>query len=236
MQFKHSVQYGSAAIKFRLQHSPRKTLGISVLPDLSVVVTAPANSDIELVKSKIKKRAVWILKQQDFFSTYLPTQPTRRYVSGETHYYMGRQYRLKVAKGDTESVKLRSGYIHVETRNKQDKNRIAALLNEWFSGHARKQFHNRLEIWWERVRKHDIPFPNLRLRHMAKRWGTCTRNGAIYLNPNLIKASSSCIDYVILHELCHLKHAHHGKEFYQLLLRIMPDWEQRKSRLEKVRF
>lgn len=230
----HSVQFGAAAISFSLNHARRKSLAISVLPDLSVIVTAPVGSDIELIKRKVKKRAAWILKQQDSFKAYLPTQPPRQYVSGETHLYLGKQYRLKVFEAEPESVKLRGGYIHIGVKDKSDKDRVAGLFDGWLLSHARAQFERRLAVCWERLRKQGIDLPELRLRRMQKRWGTCTKGGTIYLNPNLVKASSSCIDYVIIHELCHLKHAHHGKPFYDLLRRVLPGWEQRKARLEKI--
>ncbi len=230
----HLVHFGAAAISFSLNHTRRMSLGISVLPDLSVVVTAPLDSDIELIKRKVKKRAVWILKQQDSFKEYLPTQPPRRYVSGETHLYLGKQYRLKVFEAELESVKLRGGYIHIGVKDKSDRNRVAGLFDGWLLSHARSQFERRIAVCWERLRKQEIALPELRLRRMQKRWGTCTRKGVIYLNPNLVKAPSSCIDYVIIHELCHLKHAHHGKLFYDLLGRVLPNWEQRKARLEKI--
>jgi predicted metal-dependent hydrolase len=230
----HSVQYGTSTISFSLKQTRRKSLAISVLPDLSIIVTAPLGSDVELVKTKVKKRAAWILKQQDSFRAYLPTQPPRRYVSGETHLYLGRQYRLKVSETDIETVKLRGGYIHIGVNDKGNRNNVASLLNEWLLTHARAHYGRRLVLCWERLRKEGIAFPELRLRQMEKRWGTCTSGGVIYLNPYLIKAPSSCIDYVIIHELCHLKHAHHGKRFYNLLRRILPDWEQRKARLEKI--
>jgi predicted metal-dependent hydrolase len=230
----HSVQYGTGTINFSLKQSRRKSLAISVLPDLSVVVTAPLGADVDLIKAKVKKRASWILKQQDSFKEYLPAQPPRQYVSGETHLYLGRQYRLKVSESEVETVKLQGGYIHIGVRDKSDRNRVALLLNEWLLTHARTQFGRRLALCWERLRTQGIGFPELRLRRMEKRWGTCTNGGVIYLNPYLIKAPSSCIDYVLIHELCHLKYAHHGKPFYDLLRRVLPDWEQRKARLEKM--
>lgn len=230
----YSVQFGASTISFSLQYAQRKTLAISVLPDLSVVVTAPMESDIELIKRKVKKRAVWILKQQDAFTAYLPTQPPRQYVSGETHLYLGKQYRLKVFETNAESVKLRGGYIHIGVKDKSNKARVLALFDEWLLSHARAQFARRLAGCWEQLRQQGLEYPQLRLRRMKKRWGTCTPSGVIYLNPNLVKAPSSCIDYVIIHELCHLTHAHHGKPFYDLLRRVLPDWEQRKARLEKI--
>jgi predicted metal-dependent hydrolase len=230
----HSVRYGEEVIHFGLTRTGRKSLAISVLPDLSVVVTAPNGSPLELVRQKVRKRAPWILKQQDYFKAYLPKQPPRRYVSGETHLYLGRQYRLKVFETEAESVKLKGGYIHVGVNDKTGNDRVRALLDGWLLMRARAQFESRLDACWERLRKQGVPHPTLRLRRMQKRWGTCTRGGVIYLTPGLLKAPGSCIDYVIVHELCHLKHPHHGKAFYEMLRRVLPDWEQRKARLEKV--
>lgn len=230
----HSVAFGSKEIIFQLKYSNRKTLGISVLPDLSVVVTSPEGNNLEQVKSKIRLRANWILKQQDYFRDYSHRQTTRQYVSGETHYYLGRQYRLKVVENAQEAVKLKSGYINIEVKDKQDTARIKTLLDDWYLAKAKLQFVKRLKEGWEKVRKYEISFPKLYLRKMSKRWGTCGTSGAIYLNPNLIKAPSICVEYVIVHELCHLKFPFHNSAFFDLLQRILPDWEKRKLRLETI--
>lgn len=231
----HSVNYGKENIKFSLTFSQRRTLSISVNPDLSVTVTAPKDASIEKIKQKIQKRASWILKQKDYFSQFLPTQPKRIYRSGETHLYLGRQYRLKVEKNKEESVKLKSGRLFVQVKDTTDRKRIETLLNEWFKARAKERFSLLLQKSYEALRKQKIAQPKLRIRKMVKRWGSCTPTGIINLNSDLIKAPSHCIEYVITHELCHLKYPHHGKEFYSLLGRVMPDWEKRKKRLESVR-
>jgi predicted metal-dependent hydrolase len=232
----HSIVYGKKIVHFRLRHSARKTLAISVHPDLSVTVTAPKEAALDQIKGKVRKRADWILRQQDYFSQFLPPQPQRQYMSGETHYYLGKQYRLKIEESQDEAVKLKHGRINVTVRDKSNSQLVAALLNEWLLMRARDRFQISLQKCNERLRKYRIENPQLRIRKMSKRWGSCTRQGVIYLNPELIKAPSHCIDYVVTHELCHVRHPHHGKEFYSLLSRVMPDWEGRKRQLEKVFF
>lgn len=227
----HSVTFGQKTICYSLGYSDRKTLGIDVHPDQSVTVTAPLGTRIEQVETKVRKRAAWILRQQAYFHNFLPAPPPRRYVSGETHLYLGKQYRLKVTEGFQDSVKLKGGFIHVSGKNITPE-KTAALLNDWLLAHAKAHFHKRLELCWEKFRQYGMPIPEVRIRKMVKRWGTCTAAGAIYLNPNLIKVSSYLIDYVITHELCHLKQADHSKAFYQLMRTVMPDWERRKLRLE----
>lgn len=229
----HSVAFGQKTIRYGLKRSDRKTLAIDVHPDLFVTVTAPCGTSIEQVETKVRKRAAWILKQQTYFQNFLPALLPRRYVSGETHIYLGRQYRLKVTEGVQECVKLKGGFIHVSGKNITPK-KTAALLNDWLLAHAKAHFHTRLELCWEKFRRYGMTIPKVRIRKMTKRWGTCTAEGAIYLNPDLIKVSSYCIDYVLTHELCHLKQADHSKAFYRLMRTVMPDWERRKLRLERA--
>lgn len=229
-----AVAFGRATIRFQWRYARRKTLAITVNPDLSVTVTAPADTELEQIKAKVRNRATWILKQQQFFRSFLPTTPPRRYVSGETHYYLGRQYRLKVIESRNEAVKLRGGYLEIYVAQKDDRRRVERLLNDWYLRHAQTRFMRSLEACWEKVKRHEIVFPQLRIRRMKKRWGGCSRQGIIYLNPELIKAPSYCIDYVVTHELCHLKHPNHSKSFYELLSRTMPDWQSRKAKLEKM--
>lgn len=127
-----AIQYGRKKINYDLSYSSRKTLAIDVHPDLSVVVTAPKDADDSAVNEKMQKRASWIIKQQRFFENYLPTIPPRRYVSGESHRYLGRQYRLRVYKGDEDTVKMARGQINIHLKNPKDKSRIKPLVVGWF--------------------------------------------------------------------------------------------------------
>lgn len=230
----HSISYGQRIISFDLKFTHRKTLAITVNPDLSVSVTAPEGKELDVIKAKIKKRASWILKQQEYFKAFLPVTPPRQFVSGETHYYLGKQYRLKVIESESESVKLKSGYLNISIKDKTNSDKVKSILEKWFVSRAKLQFEKSLEKCFERFKKYEIQRPKLQIRKMLKRWGSFGQKGIIYLNPELIKAPVYCIDYVITHELCHLIYPNHGKQFYELLGRIMPDWEQRKLKLEKI--
>lgn len=232
----HSVDYGSKKIKFKLQFSQRKSLAISVMPDTSVIVTAPARfvADIDRIKARVTKRAPWILKQQLRFAKYFPKQPPRRYVSGESYRYLGRQLRIRVVEGQPANAKLNNGYLEITVDDKRDKSGIEKQIHDWFKERARSFFNKKLLDSADRFARYGIASPTFRLRKMTMRWGSCGRNGIIYLNPELVKAPSSCIEYVIVHELCHLIHPHHDRKFYTLLKRTMPDWEKRKARLETL--
>ena len=141
--------------------------------------------------------------------------------------------RLKVVESDERRVKLHGRFIWVLTPRKTDTARVRAMMGEWFLERARQRFERSLAECGRRLGG-CVNAPQMRLRRMPKRWGSSTKRGVVYLNPELIFAPPTCIDYVVTHELCHLVHASHGREFFALLRKAMPDWEQRKTRLEQV--
>lgn len=228
-----SIQFGSTTINFKILYGQRKNLRLSVNPDQKIVVDAPEEKELAEIIKFIKKRASWIIKQKDYFERFQPVQPPRKYLNGETHQYLGKQYRLKIISSKPESVKLKGGYFYVFTDTPQDTGKIKELLDFWYHEHAKKLFKDRLKSCYEIIKYKGIPFPKeLVIKKMQKRWGSCLPSERIILNIELIKTPVSCIDCVIIHELCHLKYPNHNKDFYKLLEIIVPDWKQRKERLE----
>jgi len=223
--------YGSKTIQSRFLFRDRKTLGITVTPDLEVIVSVPNGADMERVQKILLKRAPWILKQQSYFLTYQPKQPPKKYVSGETHLYLGRGYRLKVEIGDIESVKLVGRHLHVVCKTK---NNAKMLVEQWYWEHATKKLIELTKRLTEKFKIYGVEPKEIQIKYMPKRWGSCTAKGFIVLNPELIKAPTGCIEYVIIHELCHLVHFNHNTKFLNLQSTILPTWQTWKNRLEKV--
>lgn len=226
-----TIQYGRRRIEYQLRYADRKTLAIDVHPDLSVVATAPHDADDAIVEQKMRKRAAWIVKQQRFFENFLPTIPPRRYVSGESHRYLGRQYRLRTHKGPQESVKLARGQLNVYLAKLAHTERIRPLVTGWFRDRAEVVFQEQFDAAVAKAQRRGITADGFDIRRMKNRWGSCTPGGRILLNVELIIAPKPCIEYVITHELCHLKEHNHGPRFYRLLQALMPDWEERRERL-----
>tara|TARA_R110002051_G_scaffold44154_1_gene89630 strand:- start:1195 stop:1893 length:699 start_codon:yes stop_codon:yes gene_type:complete len=226
-----TIHFGSKQIDFQVEYSDRKTLGITVTPEMEVLVKAPIESTISKIKEKLQKKAPWIIKQQSFFLAYHPKTTKRKYISGETHLYLGRQYLLKVEKSAQESVKLRGKFIEVRAQNKS---RVKPLVEKWYLEHARLKFKATAQPLIENFKKHKVEPNSLVLRDMPTRWGSCTPKGKIILNPELIKAPKGCIQYVIIHELCHLVHHDHTKKFFDLQTKEMPDWRRWKDKLENL--
>ena len=229
-----TITYGQELIPFEVFFSDRTTLDIAVQPDQVVTVTAPKSADLEDIDQRVAAKARWILKQQAFFAQFSPRTPARRYISGETHLYLGRQYRLKVHRQDHVAVKLFGRYIYIQTPTPEDTDSVKALLNQWYLNRAKDKFQSRLEKCFQRFSRRGFDCPQLRIRKLTKRWGSLTSANTLILNRDLIRAPRTCIDYVITHELCHLKHPNHGQKFYEFLDAMMPDWEQRKQKLEQM--
>ncbi|MCK4608245.1 MAG: M48 family metallopeptidase [Gammaproteobacteria bacterium] len=228
---KLTVIYGSKTIGYSLFYAERKTMEIAVHPDSTVTVKAPMGSDIVLIEKKINKRARWILRQLNYFKQFTPKTPSRCFINGETHLYLGKQYRLKIYQGDENSVKLSKGFFQITCR-KPGPEVAERLLKKWYLERANIQLNNSLSRCWSKFSSFVFAKPVISIRQMQKRWGSLSSKGIVTLNPDLIKAPKECIDYVVTHELCHLKYHDHSSEFYKLLNRVIPEWERVKRKLE----
>ena len=229
-----AAHYGTTTINYTVEYSTRRTIAIEVHPDLSVKVVAPQGATDREIGERVLKRARWIRKHQRYFEEFLPRTPKREYVSGESHYYLGRKYILRVRKAQRPSVKLRGADLVVAVTNPMDKGSVKIALGGWYYENARKKFDLVLSKGLERFKSNRLHEPPLILRRMIRRWGSCTSTGKIIVNPEIIKAPTKCIEYVINHELCHLVHPNHGRKFLDLQNKVMPGWERWKMKLEKV--
>lgn len=229
-----TLRYGDSRIPYRVFYVARRTgkIKIDVLPCGTVHVLAPKESDLRSIKAAVNRRARWIhnhlykIKKRNIH--VLP----REYISGESHYYLGRRYVLKVilVKNIEPNVKLVRGQLQVRSRSRAPEI-VKSLLNDWYRAHAEQIFSRRVEelrqtISWLKST------PTWKMRVMKKQWGSCSPKGVLTLNPLLVKAPRECIDYVIIHEICHMKEHNHSPRYYKLLKRSIPNWEEHKSRLD----
>jgi len=228
------VDYGKTSFRITVEFSERKRLSITVHPDLSITAKAPLDSDSATLKKRLKKRTSWIARQLAYFEQYHPQQPERQYISGETHYYLGRQYRLRIRACNKSKVRLIGRYFEVETPNPNDRKYIRKLMHKWYSDHAKQLINKQLKERLAVFERWQISEPEVQFRRMRKRWGSLTPAGTLLFNTELVKAPLQCMDYVIVHELCHLVYSQHNSRYYRLLELIMPDWKQRKERLERL--
>ncbi len=230
-----ALTYGQKKVDYSVSRRERSTLEISVYPDSSVEVIAPMDASDQAIEGRVKRRLKWITRQQRGFENFYPKPSPREYVSGESWLYQGRQYRLKVIENEGPStVALRRPLLTVETPVRGDRDAVKKALDAWYRKRAQERLKVRYQQCSKEVQAYGIEAPSMHLQHMSKRWGSYAPSGRILLNPELVKAPTECIDYVILHELCHVKHRGHDKQFYKLLQRVAPDWLRLKYKLEHL--
>ncbi|PID87568.1 metal-dependent hydrolase [Candidatus Gracilibacteria bacterium] len=227
-----SINFGSKIIKFTLLQLERKTLAIEVTPDMDVIVRAPLDVSYEAILDRVKKKASWIIKQINFFNDFHPKLTPRKYKSGETFLYLGRQYILKIELTENkEEIKLKGKNMIVFV---SDKDNVEKTVNKWYLKNAKEKFNIYAEGILKKFENLGVRPNKLIIRSMKTRWGSCSKKGNITLNSELIKAPRGCIEYVLTHECTHLIEFGHTKRFYEIQASQMPDWEKWKNKLEKL--
>ncbi len=223
--------YENIAFDYYLILEERKTLAATVYPNQSVVVKAPLKADSGRINDFLIRKFRWILKQRRYFARF-KSQTRKQYVSGESFRYLGRSYKLLVRKATGEPrVSLQHGTLTVYSCFPQNRLITRKLLEGWYSAKTGKVFAERLALCFELFGYADVP--DLGVRKLKKRWGSyLEKPHRIILNQDLIQASKAQIDYVIIHELCHVKHKQHNKAFHALLKSKLPNWEKLKTEME----
>lgn len=230
----HILTYGTRRIPFQLRTMERKRLRITVRPDLSVRADAPNTFTEPEIIAAMQSKAAWVSSQLDELEAYHPLPKPHRYVSGETIVYLGRQYRLKVEPGERHPARLRGKFLQITATDPKDRDSIKKTVDAWYRQRAEVIFEKYLKACLPIASRHAIRQPTVSIRKMRTRWGSCSATGRVTLNLHLIQAPVHCIEYVIMHELCHLKHHNHSPAFYSLLNRCMPDWRKRRQLLKQV--
>ena len=230
------IEYGRDIIEFTVTRAATTRKTVSVRPDGSVTVRVPEDTDFGDLENLMHRRAKWIVSRRREFAALRTHRGSKRYVSGETHRYLGRQYRLKVREAGDPSVKLRGGFFVVKTAMPNDPAVVKAGFESWLRGRARVVLTALVEDHLRDPALRAAHVPRISVRKMKARWGSCTAEGRLSFNLCLIQMPKRCVEYVVVHELCHLIHHNHGRQFYRTLSRVLPDWRERRERLNKSVF
>jgi len=216
------------SFEYELIEQNRKTISVTVKPNNAIIVKTPPNSDNNKVENFLKKRCVWVVKQRRYFSQFATQKTEKKYISGESFRYLGRNYKLLINPMiNKEKVVLQKGLIQVYVNQVS---RTEKVINNWLREKRNKIFQELLETSCRRFGYEEIPF--LKINKLKKRWGSYLASNTVILNPDLIKATKKQIQYVVFHELCHIQHKRHNKLFFSLLAEKMPDWQKIKHELE----
>ncbi len=223
--------FGTFAYEYELIKQNRKTLSLTVTPDLRVVLKCPEKTEDQRIQMFLQRKWFWLEKQLSFFKKYQRKIYEKEYSSGEGYLYLGKQYKLLIQKRKNNNVSLTKDKLIISTAKEvNNKKYTKKLLDEWFEEKTRNIFQER---YVEISKLFDYKsLPELCIRDMKKRWGSFLNKNKIFLNPKLIHASKDCIDYVIIHELCHMRYKNHDKKFFSFLKEKCPRWEKIKEKLE----
>lgn len=230
-----SIHYGEHVLPYEVRIQPGRSsqrVAIHVEPDGRVLVDAPETASEKEINQAVRVRARWIFGHVTAAKERLRHVLPREYISGESLMYLGRRYRLKVTLvvGSLVTARMRGAFIEVLVPE-SDPSLVRSGLQAWFRQRAKVVLTERVQLMATSLRWVSGA-PSLRLLTMRSQWGSCSPAGRLTLNPQLVKAPRECIDYVVLHELCHLKEHNHSQRFYSLLEKQMPGWQAIKLRLD----
>lgn len=223
-------------ISYVLERKQVKNLNLRIKKDGSVFVSANDAVPFEEVDEFVSNKASYILdavKRFNEMALYKP-QP-KQYVSGETFYLQGRGLRLQVSQAAKDSISSDGVYICLKVKDVNDFEKKRRMVNRFLDSQCKAIFSEVMDELYPLFKKYGIEKPTLRIRDMETRWGSClAKKGIVTLNKRLLEAPRNCIEYVVMHELCHFMHPNHSKHFYAFLSMLMSDWKERKQFLDKT--
>ena len=230
-----TVEYLGAEIRYVLTYKNIKNINIRINRNCEVSVSANRRTNPFDVDAIVVKKGDFILKSIDKFSNANKHQiKSKNYIDGEIFYILGKDVRLVVKKAESVRISHDEVYLFLFVKNVDDEVAKKRIVDKYLKNVATKTFLEILEEVYPRFIKFNIPYPQLKSRSMKSRWGSCLVDKKIItLNTKLIHFQRSCIEYVIIHELCHLKHPNHSKEFYNFVANFIPNWKEQKDILNK---
>ena len=220
-------------IEFKVIYSARRSLGISVLPDATVLVRVPFRTSFKTINRIVEEKYDWIIKHRDRYKARGAGNQNKLYKNGEVHLFRGNDCVLTVEKSVKPFVRFYDGTISLGLSKTDDSREVKELLYKGYKNEAIKTFPGKLTSVLSRYENQMFKPSGLVIRTMKRRWGSCSNKGVITLSTELIKLPDLFTEYVIIHELCHLKHHNHGPRFYNLLSDLYPDWKSVRKDLRK---
>lgn len=233
---KHTVLTSDGAQDYILERKNVKNINLRVKPDCTIYVSAPNRVSVREIESFIRSKSRYIRRATEYFRTRPKTEKTElKYVSGEKIKLLGTDVEIKVVQDIREYSERDGSKLYIHVKDKDDEERRKKLFAAWLDEICREIFTDVMHDVHEKFSEYSLVFPQLKLRTMTSRWGSChPYKKIITLNRRLIEAPRHCIEQVVAHEFCHFVHPDHSKDFYALLQRIYPEWRYSKAVLESL--
>lgn len=230
------VNCENGSISYLLTRKPVKNVNLRIKPDGRVLISVNNSVPVDFVDTFIEHKHQYILsvlakyKEKRNLTQDFP----KKYISGENYDLLGKSLRLKVEESKKENVYTDGVYIFLRVRDKDNFRHKQIMMTKWFKEYQMRVFQTLIHEEYMIFRKYGVPYPELRVRYMTSRWGSCQpKKGIITLNSRLIEAPRNCVEYVVLHEFVHFIYPNHSRQFWNFVAMMMPDWKERKEELEK---
>ncbi|MFF0969984.1 M48 family metallopeptidase [Streptomyces sp. NPDC003703] len=205
----------------------RRSVRVTVERDATIVAAVPPDVDRTALEKLLRSRATWLHTKVAERRDEAAERPDRRFRDGEGFHYLGKSYRLKTVREATRPVALVDGRL----RLREDRRPCAAdELITWYAERGQQWLPARAKPWAERMK---APMTDLVVRTLGYRWGSCSTNGAINIHWAVMQLPAPLVDYVLVHELAHLRHANHSPEFWLSVRQVLPDFESRRQKLDE---
>ena len=229
-----TVEAAGNAISYTLERKPVKNINLRIRPDNCVYVSAPKDVVAKMVDAFVVEKSAYILRAlKKFKDRNREAASENKFVNGETVKFLGRNLRLKIKNASRSKVESDESYVTLYVKDVQDADLKKRVLETWLRKKCKDEITTICKKVYPQVKKYGVAFPEIQLREMVSRWGSCSpKKGFMTFNTALIAMPVSCIEYVVTHEFTHFLYPNHSKKFYQQLATFMPDWEERKKRLE----
>lgn len=217
-------------IRYEFKRSHRRSVVAKIRRDGVIEVKAPLLYRESNMLVFLNQHRRWIFNHFDRLQNADNQQ--KKYISGEIHNYLGKQYTLQVFESEKNSVFIEGNSLIINSKYPENQEYLEVLLNKWYRNQAKIVFSNLLPPIIEKFRKYNVAPAKISIRDMRSRWGSCSRKGNISLNLQLIKLNENCIRQVMVHEMCHLVYFNHQAGFHALMDEMMPDWKLWKKDLK----
>ncbi len=231
---RYEFSYNGKVISYEIIRKPVKNINIRVKPSGEVFVSCNENVDNKTIELLMIKRANWLINTIEQFKVNLIefTDVNLKLVDGEEFLLLGKVLRIKNVEAEDFKVDYDNNYLYIYRPNQRG---IKTKFNEWYSKFMMDKFTEMVDQSYVRFQKYGIAKPTVIYKNMRTRWGTCNIDKkVITLNTQLLKVDPFLTEYVICHELTHLKYRNHNKDFYSFLTSIVPDWKQREKILNNI--
>jgi len=230
-----TVEHEGKNIPVFLTRKLVRNINLRIKSDRTVAVSAAREVPLQLIEELVRNKGDWILKHFERYVHRQESSPALTYLGGEQLSYLGHNYNLAVQPAlQQEEVLFDSENIYLLVRAGRSCGEREEMIEQWYREKAEFLFRQALDRIYPLLAGHGVTKPELKIRKMKTRWGSCSLNKKrITLNLELIKMPSASIDYVVLHELVHFVHQNHGKDFYDCLAVLMPDWKERRKHLHE---